>query len=322
MQTAATAHPSQLAFVRRDATARALRRGAHAPLAAHRVSPRGRQTIIRAVGTKSTPVYMSRDSQRHDKLEALLAAELDSDAGLAKQTQINLAKDLILRGCGVDDPSMLAEDFQYCTPYADPLSKDDYVAAMRAIDLKGAFPGGSVNARHFRVQWDSKVRGQSYKVWCRTQFKGMHKGTLFFGRAIPATGKTVVGAPEIMSLTFNDRGKCERITAEYVVDASEGNTGGWGGIRGIMHAIGHPVPAPWTLHGKLCKTFPVLMAWTDTTTLWAINAALFASITTGFGRPAVAAEVVQTPAPKGSSRTTKANKIAKIAHLPEELLPK
>ena len=317
MQTASIAHSSQLAFARGGA----LRRPADTTRAAHCVSPRA-PSIIRAVGTKATPVYMSRDSQRHEKLTVLLDAELDSDAGLARQTQINLAKDLILRGCGVDDPSMLADDFQYCTPYADPLSKEDYLAAMRAIDLKTAFPGGSLNARHFRVQWDSKVRNQDYKVWCRTQFKGMHRGTLNFGRAIPATGKTVVGAPEIMSLTFNTRGKCKRITAEYVVDATEGNTGGWGGIRGIMHAIGKPVPAPWTLQGKLCKSFPALMAWTDTTTLWAINAAMFASITTGFGRPAVAAPDVSAAAPKTSTTTKKANKIAKIASLPAELMPR
>ena len=321
MQTASIAHSSQLAFARGGA----LRRPADTTRAAHRVSPRApsrTQTVIRAVGTKATPVYMSRDSQRHEKLTMLLDAELDSDAGLARQTQINLAKDLILRGCGVDDPSMLADDFQYCTPYADPLSKEDYLAAMRAIDLKTAFPGGFLNARHFRVQWDSKVRNQDYKVWCRTQFKGMHRGTLNFGRAIAATGKTVVGAPEIMSLTFNTRGKCKRITAEYVVDATEGNTGGWGGIRGIMHAIGKPVPAPWTLQGKLCKSFPALMAWTDTTTLWAINAAMFASITTGFGRPAVAAPDVSAAAPKTSRTTKKANKIAKIASLPAELMPR
>ena len=317
MQTASIAHSSQLAFARGGA----LRRPADTTRAAHRVSPRA-PSIIRAVGTKATPVYMSRDSQRHEKLTVLLDAELDSDAGLARQTQINLAKDLILRGCGVDDPSMLADDFQYCTPYADPLSKEDYLAAMRAIDLKTAFPGGFLNARHFRVQWDSKVRNQDYKVWCRTQFKGMHRGTLNFGRAIAATGKTVVGAPEIMSLTFNTQGKCKRITAEYVVDATEGNTGGWGGIRGIMHAIGKPVPAPWTLQGKLCKSFPALMAWTDTTTLWAINAAMFASIPTGFGRPAVAAPDVSATAPKTSRTTKKANKIAKIASLPAELMPR
>ena len=82
------------------------------------------------------------------------------------------------------------------------------------------------------------MRGQEYKVWCRTQFRGVHTGTLFFGRAIAPTMKTVVGAPEVMSLTFNDAGKCTRVTSDYVVDKTVGNTGGWGGMGGIMFAIG------------------------------------------------------------------------------------
>ena len=90
----------------------------------------------------------------------------------------------------------------------------------------------------FPFSQDTKVRGHEYKVWCRTQFRGVHTGTLFFGRAIAPTMKTVVGAPEVMSLTFNDAGKCTRVTSDYVVDKTVGNTGGWGGMRGIMFAIG------------------------------------------------------------------------------------
>ena len=60
MQTASIAHSSQLAFARGGA----LRRPADTTRAAHCVSPRA-PSIIRAVGTKATPVYMSRDSQRH-----------------------------------------------------------------------------------------------------------------------------------------------------------------------------------------------------------------------------------------------------------------
>jgi hypothetical protein len=31
---------------------------------------------------------------------------------------------------------------------------------MGKIDLKGAFPNGSLDARNFRVQWDTKVRAK------------------------------------------------------------------------------------------------------------------------------------------------------------------
>lgn len=33
------------------------------------------------------------------------------------------------------------------------MNKEDYLAAFTKIDLKGAFPNGSLNARNFRVQW-------------------------------------------------------------------------------------------------------------------------------------------------------------------------
>jgi hypothetical protein len=48
------------------------------------------------------------------------------------------------------------------------------------------------------------------------------------------------------------------------VDKTVGNTGGWGGMRGIMYAIGKPVPEPWTLGGKLCTSFPALLGFSST----------------------------------------------------------
>ena len=40
-------------------------------------------------------------------------------------------------------------------------------------------------------------------------------------------------------------------------------------------AVGKPVPEPWTLGGKLCKQFPVLMGFTSTMGIWALNPVLF-----------------------------------------------
>jgi hypothetical protein len=121
-------------------------------------------------------------------------------------------------------------------------------------------------------------------VWCRVQFKGVHSGVLHFGRPVNPTGIAVIGAPEVMSLTFNDAGKCTRVTADYVVDNTVGNTGGWGGMRGIMYAIGKPVPEPWTLGGKLCAAFPALLGFTSTMGVWALNTTLFVAVLTGGGR--------------------------------------
>lgn len=58
-------------------------------------------------GAGSKFKYMSRDTQRHDKLVGLLEAELSEEAGLSKAAQIALAKDFILRDVGLQDPDSL-----------------------------------------------------------------------------------------------------------------------------------------------------------------------------------------------------------------------
>ena len=89
--------------------AKSVRRGSSAP---SRVAPRSRATgiVTRASVTPSKFAYMSRDTQRHDKLVALLEAELQTTQGLSSAAQIALAKDLILRGVGLEDPDALVGD--------------------------------------------------------------------------------------------------------------------------------------------------------------------------------------------------------------------
>ena len=104
-----------------------------------RRSRRGRSLATTATATihpTSAPfspppgyIYLCRDTQRHDKLTGLLSKELDAESGLTSPTQIALAKDLILRGIGLEDPDMLAEDFVYETCWSEPLNKADYLKA-------------------------------------------------------------------------------------------------------------------------------------------------------------------------------------------------
>ena len=61
-------------------------------------------------------------------------------------------------------PCPQAEDFVYESAWSEPLNKADYLAAMGKIDLKGAFPNGSLNARNFRVQWVRKRTNDEGKL--------------------------------------------------------------------------------------------------------------------------------------------------------------
>ena len=46
------------------------------------------------------------------------------------------------------------------------------------------------------------------------------------------------------SLKFNEHGKVVLYTGGYVMDKTIGNTGGIGGVFGILYAIGKPLPFP------------------------------------------------------------------------------
>jgi hypothetical protein len=40
-------------------------------------------------------------------------------------------------------------------------------------------------------------------------------------------------------MCFNDDGECTQLTVGYVMDKQLGNTGGLGGVYGILYAIGY-----------------------------------------------------------------------------------
>ena len=46
--------------------------------------------------------------------------------------------------------------------------------------------------------------------------------------------------PEALSFTFDDDGFCTRLTAAAVMDPLQGNTGGLGGVYGLLYATGTP----------------------------------------------------------------------------------
>ena len=45
-------------------------------------------------------------------------------------------------------------------------------------------------------------------------------------------------------MRFNERGECTQLTVGYVMDKQLGNTGGLGGVYGILYAIGYGLPFP------------------------------------------------------------------------------
>ena len=52
------------------------------------------------------------------------------------------------------------------------------------------------------------------------------------------SGTSVVSVPQVLSMSFNREGECYKLTGGYSVDRTVGNTGGLGGVFGLIHAIG------------------------------------------------------------------------------------
>merc|ERR1712113_455613 len=83
------------------------------------------------------------------------------------------------------------------------------------------------------------------RVWFTSRGHGTQTGTsddtpLFK----TATGKKYVNPPQTNSLRFNEEGLVNQYTIGYVMDRRVGNTGGLGGLYGILWAVGKPFPFP------------------------------------------------------------------------------
>ena len=237
------------------------------------------------VSIQSRLQYMTADGGRRQKLEDALREEIPSSPGLSKNTQIALTKELLKNRFGRRCPELLAEDFVYDACYEKPKTKQEYLDFFANMNLQGGFPNSDYELLYdsMRVEWDTKVRQQQYKVWCTTQFKGKHTGDgLRMGkRKIPATGIEVESAPEICSFTYNSEGLCTRISAGYMADHAIGNTKGRGGYHGIFNAIGNPLPVPHSLHKMITDAFPPLLGFEREDMVWVVNFALFGLAASG-----------------------------------------
>jgi len=158
---------------------------------------------------------------------------------LSFDTLVGLSKAVIDSQFGSCKPELLADDFEFKFPVLE-LNKARFVEAFGSFKLNEAFPDMTNEYYGFRA--DPHIPG---RVWMDTQGKGTHTGN--FGGPfsyIKPTQKEVVLPPQALSFTFNEEGLLKLFTGGYVIDRHMGNTGGLGGVFGIMHAIGKTLPFP------------------------------------------------------------------------------
>ena len=157
-----------------------------------------------------------------------------------------LATKLICNELGGDDPSLLAEDFQFLFPVVGPLTKAQFLEAFTNFKVREAFPTASANFYNFKID-----PLEPNRIWMLSRGAYEHLGTLCFGPSkFPPTGKRLCLPPQCFSMSFDADGKCYKLTGGYNVDRSVGDTKGLGGMFGIVTGLGlfklpFPEGRPW-----------------------------------------------------------------------------
>ncbi|CAE8594506.1 unnamed protein product [Polarella glacialis] len=139
-----------------------------------------------------------------------------------------------------EEGGLMAEDFEFAGPVVGPLSKQAYLGSIKSFGFNTFFPDAVFEMYDFRVD-----PFEPNRVWFTSRGTGTQTGSSkdspFFKEA---TGKSYVNPPQACSFTFNEQGLVNQYTIGYVMDRRVGNTGGLGGLYGILYAIGKPFPFP------------------------------------------------------------------------------
>lgn len=152
------------------------------------------------------------------------ATERENAAELAsfpfnEEQLIDMARLVIVRVLAMgQQPSLLADDFEFVGPVVGPLKKDAFLTAFASFNLFEAFPDAKSGVCDFRVD-----PFQPNRVWYTARFVGKHTGAL--AGTVKPTGVVVEEPPQSNSLTFNAEGKATKLTAGYSMDRQIGNSG-------------------------------------------------------------------------------------------------
>lgn len=167
--------------------------------------------------------------------------KMDAEKGnIDTDTLIKLTKGFLiaLNGDAASLKSRMANSFRFVAPVVGPLKKDPFVQAFGSFKVQEAFPDISENYHHFR-----RDPFEDNRIWFSTRPRGTNSGP-WFGGSLKASNKYVDQTPQTMSVTFDKKGMVEKFTIGYPMDRELGNSGGLGGIYGLLYASGYGLPFP------------------------------------------------------------------------------
>lgn len=173
----------------------------------------------------------------------LLDVESKKDFPLVEQDLIQLAI-AFLQADNSDGKAAglrAANNFEFKGPVVpalvDAWGWGEYREKRDSFDLSVGFP--DLNPQYYDFRQDIL---EPERIWFTARGTATNLG-LLPGQARPS-GKRIVSPPQTCSLTFNEQGQVLKYTIGYVMDRDVGNTGGLGGIYGLLYGAGISLPFP------------------------------------------------------------------------------
>lgn len=194
-------------------------------------APTNRVVITDGIALSSKRIMSKKYSWEINMEETYKKTSQESKFPIKPTKLIELAKEVVDKQFGAEDESLLDDEFIFQFPVVGPLSKKEFISAFSSFKLDSLFPDKNIGIYDFRVDVFEPNR-----VWFTAVFQGTGKSN--------GKDKLVVSPPQANSLIFNEQGKVIKYTGGYVMDKDRGNTGGLGGVFGLLYAIGQPLPFP------------------------------------------------------------------------------
>mmetsp|Transcript_28633 Transcript_28633/g.52907 ORF Transcript_28633/g.52907 Transcript_28633/m.52907 type:complete len:261 (+) Transcript_28633:71-853(+) len=169
---------------------------------------------------------------------------------ISPENLIAKAKYALTKDSGVLEPSLWADDFEFCAPYVGPLSKEKFLEAADGFGIYDSFP--DFDNRYFGFTVDPLEPG---RVWFFVRLKATNTGGLF-GKE--ANNKTVELPPQVYSFKFNEQGLVRELTVGYSIDRRQGDTDGVGGMFGLFYGVGQGLPFPEAKPHKLSFRYTLI----------------------------------------------------------------
>ena len=221
-----------------------------------RVSPPRAAQIARPSNRRSSAITAVEDeasagdastavADKNDDISEFLATQMVDEAAMlasstfpvSPETLIATTKRILAKNNGAEEPALLASDFKFVAPVVGPLGKEEFLKAFASFKIEEGFPDAKFGYYAFRVD-----PFEPNRVWYDARFTGTNTGKL--AGSLEPTNKRVEAPPQACSMLFNERGEATQLTVGYVMDRQLGNTGGLGGLFGILYAIGYGLPFP------------------------------------------------------------------------------